>query len=87
MRTTQYSKSLYDGLEDESLENWKDIIKLQQNWIGKCNGTNITFEVEDSTSYVIAWTDKPEMIHGTAFIGLSPGHILDQQENVLQGEF
>ena len=63
------------------MEDWKDIITIQKNWIGQCNGTNIDFQIEslkDSTLSI--WTDKPQFLKGVAFIGLSSGHILDRSD-------
>ena len=48
------------------------------------NGTNIEFQIQNAEQSLTAWTNKPELIYGTAFIGLSPGHFLDQDCNVLQ---
>ena len=81
LKTTNFSKELLDGLDDPSLEDWKDIITIQKNWIGQCNGTNIDFQIEslkDSTLSI--WTDKPQFLKGVAFIGLSSGHILDRSD-------
>ena len=35
LKTTNFSQSLLEGLEDPSLEDWRDVIKLQQHWIGR----------------------------------------------------
>lgn len=43
IKTTQLSSDLYEGLEDSELEDWKDIKVIQQNWIGKCEGTRLKF--------------------------------------------
>jgi leucyl-tRNA synthetase len=83
LRTTQFSKDLYDGLDDPSLDNWRDIVKIQRNWIGNCNGTNIEFKLESGTQPLSVWTDRPELIHGVSFIGLSPGHLLDRSADIL----
>lgn len=39
-------QSLYDGLHEVNAELWKDIISLQQDWIGKCDGTQLKFALE-----------------------------------------
>lgn len=81
LRTTRYSKQLYEGLDDPSLKNWRDVIKLQKNWIGECNGTNIDVNVEGHDNlYVTAWTDLPQHIDKIGFIGICKGHILDRKE-------
>ena len=44
-RTTEFSKDLYDGLDDPKLKDWRDIKKIQQHWIGECTGVKFHFEV------------------------------------------
>ena len=39
-------KSLYDGLNEVDEELWKDIISLQKNWIGECDGARFDFKLE-----------------------------------------
>ena len=88
LRASQFSKDLYDGLDDPTLQNWRDIIKIQKNWIGEPNGTNIDFKMaEDQNDVLTAWTDMPEFINEVAFIGVSSGHLLDRKELVVSRKF
>ena len=50
LKTTNFSKSLLDGLEDPSLEDWRDVVKLQQNWIGVCEGVRLEYTLDDGRS-------------------------------------
>uniref|UniRef100_A0A2A4JI67 leucine--tRNA ligase n=1 Tax=Heliothis virescens TaxID=7102 RepID=A0A2A4JI67_HELVI len=80
IKTTKYAKDLYDGLENEGLENWKDIINLQKHWIGECDGVVVTFNVKvnnEIKSFDI-WSSEPyKFIHGD-FITMSSSHPLVQ---------
>ncbi|XP_021187307.3 probable leucine--tRNA ligase, mitochondrial [Helicoverpa armigera] len=80
IKTTKYAKDLYDGLENEVLENWKDIINLQKHWIGECDGVVVTFKMKVNSeikSFDI-WTSEPyKFIHGD-FITMSSNHPLVQ---------
>jgi len=80
-RTTQFCESLLQGLDDPSLVNWRDIVKAQSNWIGKCNGTKIDFKIESECGSVddelSMWTQTPEFIFATEFIAIHPDHILN----------
>jgi leucyl-tRNA synthetase len=87
LRASQFSKDLYDGLDDPSLQNWRDIIKIQKNWIGEPNGTNVDFKMADQNDVLTAWTDMPEFINEVAFIGVSSGHLLDRKELVVSRKF
>ncbi|XP_067001332.2 probable leucine--tRNA ligase, mitochondrial isoform X2 [Anabrus simplex] len=89
IRTTHFSKSLVEGLDDPVLENWRDITSIQKHWIGECNGTNIQFELEDrggsenvenNKRTLTVWTDKPELIYAASFIAVTPNSVLGQME-------
>lgn len=81
IKTTKYAKSLYDGLKQENLENWKDIINLQKHWIGECNGIVVTFTVDvngESKTFDV-WTGDPyKLIHGD-FLVLKSSNVLLQK--------
>ena len=78
LKTTALAKSLYDGLDDPSLTNWRDIVAAQRNWIGKCSGTNIKFKInmEDKTENLTVWTDQPEFLEGAELLVVHPEHLL-----------
>ena len=80
LRTTNFAKSLLEGLEDPSLKNWRAVIKAQQNWIGDCSGTNVVYKVRrgdgDTEKTLIVWTDRPEHLHQAQFVMLHPEHLL-----------
>nr|CAD7260236.1 unnamed protein product [Timema shepardi] len=80
IRATQFAKSLYDGLSDPLLKNWRDIIKVQKHWIGECDGTTFEFELEGikSETRVNVWTRNPESVLEATFIAVSPGSVLDK---------
>ena len=41
-----FTQSLYDGLDDVDPDLWMDIISLQRNWIGECDGARLEFSVK-----------------------------------------
>nr|CAD7601834.1 unnamed protein product [Timema genevievae] len=83
IRATQFAKSLYDGLSDPLLKNWRDIIKVQKHWIGECDGTTFEFELEGikSETRVNVWTRNPESVLEATFIAVSPGSVLDKLDS------
>ena len=80
LKATDFSKDLVDGLDNPSLINWRDVTKLQRNWIGDCDGTTITFKLDEGTESLSVWTGHVERIYGVSHIGLSREHILFNKE-------
>ena len=73
MRITDYSERLLEDLD--SLE-WPDSIKTsQKNWIGKSEGAEINFEV-DENSKIKVFTTRPDTIYGATYLVLAPEHKL-----------
>jgi len=98
LKTTAYADELYGGIND--LKNWpEDIKKLQRNWIGKSNGTEINFEIETpahegcaanpTTEYKV-FTTRPDTLYGVTFLVISAQHpkLMDlvtlEQENKIK---
>lgn len=83
IKATKFSKALYDGLCSPSLDDWKDIIKLQKHWIGECDG--FTFDLPaDNGGIVNVWTKTPEHLEIAAFIAISKEHALNK-DKISQG--
>lgn len=78
-----FYRDLYDGLNEDTLINWRDIIDLQKNWIGKCDGYSFDFKVYDEDNKELTettlniWTSCPENLPLGRFIIVSPGSIWD----------
>lgn len=76
IKTTKFSKTLYDELETRSFDDWRDIIKVQKHWIGECDG--FVFDLTtDHGSIVNVWTQTPEHFESAAFVAVSRDHILN----------
>ncbi|XP_011643663.1 probable leucine--tRNA ligase, mitochondrial [Pogonomyrmex barbatus] len=88
IRTTAFAKSLLEGLDDPTLKEWKDIIKLQKHWIGDCNGISIDFklvsEIPEFPGTLNIWTDLPEFIEYAKFVAISPESILHRKEHTYE---
>lgn len=69
------NRALYEGLNDSSLEDWRDIINLQKHWIGDCNGYKFDFQIYTDDEYrtiLNIWTQHPEHVPLAAFIFIKP---------------
>ena len=73
MRITDYANRL---LEDLDQLDWPESIKLsQKNWIGKSEGAEINFKVNNENT-VKVFTTRPDTIYGATYLVLAPEHPL-----------
>lgn len=84
LRTTAYAKSLWDGLSNVNTDLWRDIIKLQKNWIGKCNGCHFEFNIMNNyvkmSDPLSVFTKEPAAIFGVSHLAVTPSHPLNCPE-------
>ncbi|XP_064466582.1 leucine--tRNA ligase, mitochondrial-like isoform X2 [Ornithodoros turicata] len=80
IKTTYFSKALYDGLNDPLLQGWDDVVNMQRGWIGECTGYAFSWtlfvdgqQLEDPLA---VWTEHPELLYGVSFVAVSKDHIL-----------
>ncbi len=70
MRITAYADRLLAGLDNI---DWPEPIKeMQRNWIGKSNGAEIDFAVENSDEKIRVFTTRIDTIFGTTFMVIAP---------------
>ncbi|KKT68186.1 MAG: leucyl-tRNA synthetase, leucyl-tRNA synthetase [Microgenomates group bacterium GW2011_GWC1_44_37] len=72
VKISDYADRLINGLYDtEFIEKVK---AAQINWIGKKEGINIEFEIENSVHKIQCFTKFPETIFGVTWIAIAPEH-------------
>lgn len=81
-KITQYADELLSDLA--KLENgWpKQVLTMQENWIGKSNGLEFDFELSkeskvklnDKFSSFTVFTTRPDTIYGVTYVALAPEH-------------
>ncbi|HUD10174.1 MAG TPA: leucine--tRNA ligase [Candidatus Saccharimonadales bacterium] len=72
-KITDYADRLLNNLDDL---NWSDAIKaMQRNWIGRSNGAEIEFTINDNKT-VKVFTTRADTIFSAAFMVLAPEHPL-----------
>jgi leucyl-tRNA synthetase len=77
LRITNYADELLDGLD--KLPGWPEKVRtMQRNWIGRSEGTDITFPVYKCTDSmaVTVFTTRVDTIFGATSIQLAPEHPL-----------
>ncbi len=73
-RITDYADALLDDLETV---DWPDSIKARQrNWIGRSEGAEIDFRIEEWGEDVTVFTTRPDTLFGATFFVLAPEHEL-----------
>ncbi len=72
-KITAYADELLD--EVDSLD-WPEKIKVaQKNWIGRSEGAEISFKVDnDDNQFIKVFTTRPDTIFGATFLVLAPEH-------------
>ena len=74
LRITAYAERLLEGLDDL---DWPEGIKLlQRNWIGRSEGAEIDFKIENLDEKIRVFTTRPDTLYGGTFLVLAPEHSL-----------
>lgn len=73
-KITEYADALIDDLEKI---DWSEEVKtLQKNWIGKSEGSKISFAVKESGDEINVFTTRADTLFGATYMVLSPEHPL-----------
>src|SRR3954454_8950443 len=76
-RITAYADAL---LEDHSLLDWPERTKtIQRNWIGRSEGAELLFRVEELDLDLPVFTTRADTIFGATFMVLAPEHPLAER--------
>ena len=74
LRITAFTERLLDGLDEL---DWPEGIKLlQRNWIGRSQGAEIDFKIENVDQQIRVFTTRPDTLYGGTFLVLAPEHSL-----------
>jgi leucyl-tRNA synthetase len=73
-RITDYADALLDDLDTV---DWPESIKARQrNWIGRSEGAEIDFRIDEWSEDVTVFTTRPDTLFGATFFVLAPEHEL-----------
>ena len=73
-RITPYSDELLRGLEEI---DWPDrVLAMQRNWIGRSEGAEVIFRIEELDVDIPVFTTRPDTLFGATFFVLAPEHAL-----------
>ena len=69
-----YGQELHDGLETI---NFPEHVKsLQRDWLGRSEGANIIFDLDEFDEQIEVYTTRPDTLFGATFVTLAPEHPL-----------
>ena len=70
LRVSAYAQRLLDGLDTI---DWTDSLKeTQRNWIGRSEGTEMSFKVKGSDTELLIFTTRADTVFGVTFMVLAP---------------
>ena len=73
-KITDYAERLLEG---HSRIDWPEkTITMQKNWIGRSDGAQIKFKVENSDREIEVFTTRPDTLWGVTYMVLAPEHPL-----------
>jgi leucyl-tRNA synthetase len=74
LKITDYAEKLLNGLDNL---DWDEHIKeMQRNWIGRSEGLDVFFKIEDSNERIKVFTTRADTIFGVSAVVLAPENSL-----------
>ena len=74
-RITAYADRLLE--EMNLLESWPErVLTMQRNWIGRSEGAEVIFRIEELDIDIPVFTTRPDTLFGSTFFVLAPEHPL-----------
>lgn len=87
LKITAYGDKLLAGLDD--LDWPSSTIQMQRNWIGKSQGVEVDFKIENTDKKFSVFTTRVDTLYGCTYVVLAPEHPLvkeitteDEKESV-----
>ncbi len=72
LKITEYADELLYDLDNL---DWSDSLKaMQRNWIGRSEGANVEFKLENADKYIEVYTTRPDTLFGATYMVLAPEH-------------
>jgi leucyl-tRNA synthetase len=72
-RITDYAQRLLDDVE--VLEDWPDkVVTMQRNWIGRSEGAEVAFTIEETGEEITIFTTRPDTLWGVTFFVFAAEH-------------
>lgn len=77
-KITNYADELLEAIK--TLDRWPEKVRImQENWIGKSQGLQFTFDVVGMDKKLDVFTTRPDTLFGASFAAMSPDHPLAKE--------
>ena len=78
LKITDYADELLQ--EIDKLEGWPEAVKtMQRNWIGRSEGVEFDFAMEDGSDPIRVYTTRPDTIMGVTYMAVAAEHPVAQR--------
>ena len=74
LKITAFAQRLLDDMEQLEA-TWPDrVLALQRNWIGRSEGAEVRFSIDETGDDVVVYTTRPDTLYGATFFVVAPEH-------------
>jgi leucyl-tRNA synthetase len=81
LKITDYADELLADVQQ--LKDWPAQVRtMQANWIGRSEGVDLSFGIENSEERLSVFTTRPDTLMGVTYVAVAPQHPLAQQAAV-----
>jgi len=85
LKITAYADELLEDVRQ--LENWPQQVRtMQENWIGRSEGVELTFTLEESEEALSVFTTRPDTLMGVTYLAIAPQHPLAERAALVNPE-
>ena len=85
LKITAYADELLEDVRQ--LENWPQQVRtMQENWIGRSEGVELTFTLEESEESLSVFTTRPDTLMGVTYLAIAPQHPLAERAALVNPE-
>ncbi|MBN1378975.1 MAG: leucine--tRNA ligase [Gammaproteobacteria bacterium] len=75
IKITDYAEELLADID--KLDDWPDAVKImQRNWIGRSEGVELEFAVDQREDILKVFTTRPDTLMGVTYVAIAPEHPL-----------
>jgi leucyl-tRNA synthetase len=74
LRITAFADRLLDDMAQLEATWPERVLALQRNWIGRSEGADVTFRIDEADEEVVVYTTRPDTLFGATFFVIAPEH-------------